>query len=51
MSTDFRGENPVNENGITENVYKFDDTHKPRIGCYEMAFIPISWYKPGNYDE
>jgi hypothetical protein len=51
MSRDLRGEGLNKGYPITRNArYIYSDEHKPRLGCYEVAFIPLSWYRPGNYN-
>lgn len=46
MAKDLRGEY-LNPNGISDTTgFKYSDAAKPNLGCYELAFIPLSWYGP-----
>ncbi len=49
MAQDLRGKG-LNPNGISNTAIKYTDdptgTGPPKLGCYELGFMPLSWMSP-----
>jgi hypothetical protein len=45
LANDLNG-NGLNPNGITSSVgcFKYTPSTKPLLGCYELGYLPISWF-------
>jgi hypothetical protein len=45
LARDMRGEG-VYSGGICNGAFQYSDATKPLMGCYELAFMPLSWFGP-----